>query len=87
MSVNMHDSVRRRFTTVCALYFAQGVPWFFIATALVTFLVDNNSMTDEQKLALVSMGMVPWIIGKLLLGPGELIDINSNQWVVDVLGS
>ena len=65
----MHDSRAARFTTVCALYFAQGVPWFFIATALVTFLVDNNSMTDEQKLALVSMGMVPWIIGKLLLGP------------------
>lgn len=69
MSVNMHDSRAARFTTVCALYFAQGVPWFFIATALVTFLVDNNSMTDEQKLALVSMGMIPWIIGKLLLGP------------------
>ena len=69
MSVNMQESRAARFTTVCALYFAQGVPWFFIATALVTFLVDNDSMTDDQKLALVSMGMIPWIIGKLLLGP------------------
>ena len=69
MSVNMQESRAARFTTVCALYFAQGVPWFFIATALVTFLVDNDSMTDDQKLALVFMGMIPWIIGKLLLGP------------------
>ena len=69
MSVNMQESRAARFTTVCALYFAQGVPCFFIATALVTFLVDNDSMTDDQKLALVSMGMIPWIIGKLLLGP------------------
>lgn len=69
MSVNMQDSRAARFTTVCALYFAQGVPWFFIATALVTFLVDNASMDDDQKVALISMGMIPWIIGKLVLGP------------------
>ena len=69
MSVNMQDSRAARFTTVCALYFAQGVPWFFIATALVTFLVDNGSMDDDQKLALIAMGMIPWIIGKLVLGP------------------
>lgn len=69
MSVNMQESRAARFTTVCALYFAQGVPWFFIATALVTFLVDNGSMDDDQKLALIAMGMIPWIIGKLLLGP------------------
>jgi PAT family beta-lactamase induction signal transducer AmpG len=69
MSVNMQESRTARFTTVCALYFAQGVPWFFIATALVTFLVDNGSMDDDQKLALIAMGMIPWIIGKLVLGP------------------
>jgi PAT family beta-lactamase induction signal transducer AmpG len=69
MSVNMQDSRIARFTTVCALYFAQGVPWFFIATVLVTFLVDNGSMDDDQKLALIAMGMLPWIVGKLVLGP------------------
>lgn len=69
MSVNMQDSRTARFTTVCALYFAQGLPWFFVATALVTFLVDNGSMDDDQKLTLISMGMIPWIIGKLVLGP------------------
>ena len=65
----MQESRFARFGTVCALYFAQGVPWFFIATVLVTFLVDNNSMDDTQKLALISAGMIPWIIGKLVLGP------------------
>ena len=69
MGLNMQESRFARFGTVCALYFAQGVPWFFIATVLVTFLVDNGSMDDTQKLALISAGMIPWIIGKLVLGP------------------
>ena len=69
MGLNMQESRFARFGTVCALYFAQGVPWFFVATALVTFLVDNGSMDDTQKLALISAGMIPWIIGKLVLGP------------------
>ena len=69
MGMNMQESRVARFGTVCALYFAQGVPWFFIATVLVTFLVDDGAMNDEQKLALISAGMIPWIIGKLVLGP------------------
>ena len=69
MGLNMRESRFARFGTVCALYFAQGVPWFFVATVLVTFLVDNGSMDDTQKLALISAGMIPWIIGKLVLGP------------------
>ena len=72
MAINMQESRTARFGTVCALYFAQGVPWFFVATALVTFLVDNGTMDDDQKLALISAGMLPWIVGKLVLGP--LID-------------
>lgn len=69
MGLNMQESRFARFGTVCALYFAQGVPWFFVATVLVTFLVDNGSMDDTQKLALISAGMIPWIVGKLVLGP------------------
>ena len=71
MPANMQESKAARFTTVCALYFAQGVPWFFVATALVTFLVDNGSMDDDQKLALISAGMLPWIIGKARVGSGH----------------
>ena len=69
MGLNMQESRFARFGTVCALYFAQGVPWLFVATVLVTFLVDNCSMDDPQKLALISAGMIPWIVGKLVLGP------------------
>ena len=68
----MQESRTARFGTLCTLYFSQGIPWFFVATALVTFLVDENAMTDDEKLVLISMGMLPWIIGKLILGP--LID-------------
>lgn len=69
MAINMQESRTARFGTLCTLYFSQGVPWFFIATALVTFLVDENAMTDDEKLLLISMGMLPWIAGKLILGP------------------
>ncbi len=69
MSLTMQDSKFARIGTLCVLYFSQGVPWFFIATALVTFLVDSGSMDDEAKLKLVAMGMLPWIFGKLALGP------------------
>jgi len=72
MATTLHESRTARFGTLCTLYFSQGIPWFFVATALVTFLVDENSMTDDEKLVLISMGMLPWIIGKLILGP--LID-------------
>ena len=69
MTISMQDSKFARIGTLCVLYFSQGVPWFFIATALVTFLVDSGSMDDDAKLTLVAMGMVPWIFGKLALGP------------------
>jgi len=35
----------------------------------VTFLVDSGSMDDDAKLVLLTMGMLPWIFGKLALGP------------------
>ena len=69
MSLTMQDSKFARIGTLCVLYFSQGVPWFFIATALVTFLVDSGSMDDDAKLVLLTMGMLPWIFGKLALGP------------------
>ena len=72
MATTLQESRTARFGTLCTPYFSQGIPWFFVATALVTFLVDENSMTDDEKLVLISMGMLPWIIGKLILGP--LID-------------
>ena len=72
MQANMKDSKFARIGALCAMYFSQGIPWFFVATALVTFLVDEGQMTDDEKVILIGMGMLPWMIGKLFLGP--LID-------------
>ena len=50
MATTLQESRTARFGTLCTLYFSQGIPWFFVATALVTFLVDENAMTDDEKL-------------------------------------
>ncbi|MAH40940.1 MAG: hypothetical protein CMO41_01675 [Verrucomicrobiales bacterium] len=72
MAVNMQESKRARLGALCALYFAQGVPWAFITVAFVAVLVDADSITDEQVAALTFAGTLPWMFGKLVLGP--LID-------------
>ncbi len=69
MATNMTDSKKSRLATLCALYFSQGVPWAFITVAYVTYLVGKDSITDAEVATLTLMGMVPWIIGKLVLGP------------------
>ena len=67
----MQESKKARIGTLCALYFSQGVPWAFITVAFVTYLRghDTFSITDDQVVALTFMGMLPWMFGKLLLGP------------------
>tara|TARA_Y100001954_G_C15829539_1_gene614397 strand:- start:609 stop:1883 length:1275 start_codon:yes stop_codon:yes gene_type:complete len=56
------------------LYFFQGVPWAFIAVAFVTYLVglETIDVSDDQIATLTLMGTLPWMFGKLILGP--LID-------------
>ena len=70
--VTLQESKRARLGTLCALYFAQGVPWAFITVAFVAVLVDADSINDEQVAALTLAGTLPWMFGKLVLGP--LID-------------
>ena len=71
MTVNMQDSKAARFGTLCTLYFSQGVPWAFIAVAFVAYLVghDTYNISDEEVASLTLMGTLPWMFGKLLLGP------------------
>ena len=71
MQVNMNDSKFARFGTLCSLYFSQGVPWAFIAVAFVAYLVghDTYDITDDEVAALTLMGTLPWMFGKLILGP------------------
>ena len=70
----LNESKLSRYGTLCALYFFQGVPWAFIAVAFVTYLVglETIAVSDEQIATLTLMGTLPWMFGKLILGP--LID-------------
>ena len=70
----LNESKLSRYGTLCALYFFQGVPWAFIAVAFVTYLVglETIDVSDEQIATLTFMGTLPWMFGKLILGP--LID-------------
>lgn len=60
----------QRLTTLCALYVAQGVPWGFMAIALVAFLTARG-VTDEQAGELTALVLLPWTF-KLIWAP--LID-------------
>ncbi|MBW3543196.1 MAG: MFS transporter [Planctomycetes bacterium] len=60
----------QRLGTLCALYFAQGVPWGFMATALVSYLTSRG-VSDAQAGDLTAIVLVPWTF-KLVWGP--LID-------------
>ena len=70
----LNESKLSRYGTLCALYFFQGVPWAFIAVAFVTYLVglETIDVSDDQIATLTLMGTLPWMFGKLVLGP--LID-------------
>ena len=70
----LNESKLSRYGTLCALYFFQGVPWAFIAVAFVTYLVglETIAVSDDQIATLTLMGTLPWMFGKLILGP--LID-------------
>ena len=72
MSMTMQDSKLGRLGTLCVLYFSQGVPWAFITVAFVAVLVENDAIVDDQVAALTLAGTLPWMFGKLVLGP--LID-------------
>ena len=59
-----------RLVTLCILYFAQGFPWGFMLTALISFLASKGlTMVESGQLA--AMAYLPWTF-KLFWGP--LID-------------
>jgi len=59
-----------RILTLCILYFAQGFPWGFMLTALISHL-SSNGLTMIQSGQLAAMAYLPWTF-KLFWGP--LID-------------
>ena len=71
MAITLSESKPARFGTLCSLYFSQGVPWAFIAVAFVAYLVghDTYDISDKEVATLTFMGTLPWMFGKLILGP------------------
>ena len=56
-----------RVTTLCILYFAQGFPWGFMLTALLSFLASKG-LTLAESGQLTAMAYLPWTF-KLFWGP------------------
>jgi len=61
------DSKWLRTFTLCALYFAQGVPTGFVTIALLAILSERGA-TATQTAGLVTLAFLPWSL-KLIWGP------------------
>ena len=72
-----------RVTTLCILYFAQGFPWGFMLTALLSFLASKG-LTLAESGQLTAMAYLPWTFK--LFGARLLIHSLTVQWDVAVLG-
>lgn len=64
------DNRRQRLGMLCAMYFAQGVPWGFMTIALISYLTDRG-VGDGDAGELTAVVLLPWTF-KLVWGP--LID-------------
>ena len=64
------DSRTQRVFTLCALYFAQGVPWGFMTNTMANYL-SGMGLSTERVGALTAFALLPWTF-KLIWAP--LID-------------
>lgn len=62
------DTRWQRTVTLCALYFAQGIPWGFMLTTLPNYLSDNYRISDSDIGNLKAIILVPWSF-KLIWAP------------------
>lgn len=65
------DNRIQRIVMLCAMYFAQGVPWGFMVTALIAYLTGEKGIDDSTAGELSAIVLLPWTF-KLVWGP--LID-------------
>ena len=68
---SLQENKTARISTLCALYFAQGLPWGFMTTALITYLLAKEGLSIGDTGYLISMAVLPWTF-KLFWAP--LID-------------
>ena len=69
--ISLQENKTARISTLCALYFAQGLPWGFMTTALITYLLAKEGLSIGDTGYLISMAVLPWTF-KLFWAP--LID-------------
>ena len=62
------DTRWQRTATLCALYFAQGIPWGFMLYSLPTYLSYKYQISDSEIGALKAIILVPWSF-KLIWAP------------------
>lgn len=62
------DTRWQRRATLCALYFAQGIPWGFMLITLPSFLSDKYQISDSDIGNLKAIILVPWSF-KLIWAP------------------
>ena len=62
------DTRWQRTVTLCALYFAQGIPWGFMLITLPSYLSYNYQIPDSDIGALKAIILVPWSF-KLIWAP------------------
>ena len=53
------DSRVQRSSMLCAMYFAQGVPWGFMVTALAAYLASRG-VSDADLGSLTGIVLIPW---------------------------
>ena len=61
------DNRRQRVGMLCAMYFAQGVPWGFMTIALISYLTDRG-VRDGDAGELTAVVLLPWTF-KIVWGP------------------
>ena len=62
------DTRWQRRVTLCALYFAQGIPWGFMLITLPSYLSYNYQISDSDIGSLKAIILVPWSF-KLIWAP------------------
>ena len=62
------DTRWQRTATLCALYFAQGIPWGFMLISLPAYLSDVYKISDSDIGSLKAIILVPWSF-KLIWAP------------------
>lgn len=66
----LSDNKTQRYSMLCAMYFAQGLPWGFMLTAVISYLtgLEENPIDLDEAASLSAMILLPWTF-KLVWAP------------------